>query len=86
MSLFQNFYKGDWSGSHIWLVQWMSCTSALDHTGYSTATIVPPASKEGKGQAINKSILLFYDNHTSCKLYSVETGSIPKDSGDKNKV
>ena len=36
-------------------------------------------------KSLVKSIVHFYDNHTSCKLYSVEPGSIPKDHGDENR-
>ena len=59
--LFQNVHRGDWSGSHIWLVRWRrSCTSALGHTGYSTATFVPPTPKEEeKVKVISKKLLFF---------------------------
>ena len=87
--LFQNVHRGDWSGSHIWLVRWRrSCTSALSPTGYSTATFVPPTPKEEEKVKVisKKNYSSFYDNHASCNMYSAETLSIPKDPGDENRV
>ena len=43
--------------------------------------------RKEKGQTNNKyTKSSFCGNKTSCKLYSVETGSIPKDPGDENRV